>query len=76
VSDEIDGMRPRGRPLGQLPSEPTPQRHDKLTFLMPWNQSARFRQICNEHNMSASGELRKMLKRWLDEYDVQQESTQ
>jgi hypothetical protein len=74
VSDNMDEIRLPGRPLTKLPPEPTPQRHDKLSFLMPWNMSARFRQICNEHNLSASGELRKMVARWLDEYEQQRQT--
>jgi hypothetical protein len=71
VYDDIDQIR-AGRPLVELPARAQTQRLDKLTFLMPWKHSARFRQICHEKNLNASGELRRMLKRWLDEYEAEQ----
>jgi hypothetical protein len=59
--------------LKELPEEPPDgERYSQLTFLMPWKDGARFRQICHENNTFASVELRKMVIRWIRDYDKQE----
>ena len=71
--DDIDEIPLPGRPLAQRgPTPPENIRYDKLSFNMPWKQSARFRQLCHERNLTASVELRKLVIQWLREHDLEQ----
>jgi hypothetical protein len=73
VQDDEYVVRPSGRPLNLLPEDP--DRRNRLVqfnILVPYHLSAKFRQVCHEKNLTASGVVRQQMAQWIREQEQQQ----